>query len=37
VERREIRMLKKPMKMRSLEEYGIPSYIIDIWEKNYSP
>jgi len=23
--------------MRSLEEYGIPSYIIDIWEKNYSP
>jgi helicase len=25
------------MKMRSLEEYGIPSYIIDIWEKNYSP
>jgi helicase len=30
-------MLKKPMKMRSLEEYGIPSYIIDIWEKNYSP
>ena len=23
--------------MRSLEDYGIPSYIVDIWEKNYSP
>ena len=30
-------MLKKPMKMRSLEDYGIPSYMVDIWEKNYSP
>ena len=30
-------MFKKPMKMRNLESYGIPSYILDIWEKNYSP
>ena len=30
-------MFKKPMKMRNLEDYGIHSYILDIWEKNYSP
>ena len=24
------------MEMKSLESYGIPSYILDIWEKNYS-
>ena len=29
-------MFRKPMQMRSLENYGVPSYIIDIWEKNYS-
>ena len=30
-------MLKKPMKMRNLEVWGVPSYMVDIWEKNYSP
>jgi helicase len=30
-------MLKKPMKMRDLEVWGVPSYMVDIWEKNYSP
>ena len=25
------------MKMRDLEIWGVPSYIVDIWEKNYSP
>ena len=30
-------MFKKPMKMRDLEVWGTPSYIVDIWEKNYSP
>ena len=25
------------MKMRYLEVWGVPSYIVDIWEKNYSP
>ena len=29
-------MFKKPMKMRDLEFWGVPSYIVDIWEKNYS-
>ena len=29
-------MFRKPMQMRSLENYGVPSYIIDIWEENYS-
>ena len=29
-------MFRKPMEMKSLESYGIPSYILDIWEKNYS-
>ena len=30
-------MFKKPMKMRDLEVWGVPSYMVDIWEKNYSP
>ena len=30
-------MFKKPMKMRDLEVWGIPSYVVDIWEKDYSP
>ena len=30
-------MFKKPMKMRDLKVWGIPSYIVDIWEKSYSP
>ena len=30
-------MFKKPMKMRDLEVWGVPSYIVDIWEKSYSP
>jgi len=25
------------MKMRDLEVWGVPSYVVDIWEKNYSP
>ena len=25
------------MKMRDLEVWGIPSYVVDIWEKDYSP
>lgn len=25
------------MKIKSLKNYGIPSYILDIWEKHYSP
>jgi helicase len=25
------------MKIRDLEFLGVPSYIVDIWEKNYSP
>ena len=29
-------MFKKPMKMRDLEVWGVPSYMVDIWEKNYS-
>ena len=29
-------MFKKPMKMRNLEVWGVPSYIVDIWENNYS-
>jgi len=24
------------MKMRDLEVWGVPSYIVDIWEKSYS-
>jgi len=30
-------LFKKPMKMRDLEVWGIPSYVVDIWEKDYSP
>jgi helicase len=30
-------LFKKPMKMRNLEVWGVPSYMVDIWEKNYSP
>ena len=30
------KLFKKPMKMRDLEVWGVPSYIVDIWEKNYS-
>jgi len=30
-------LFKKPMKMRDLEVLGVPSYVVDIWEKNYSP
>ena len=30
-------MFKKSMKMRDLEIWGVPSYMVDIWEKNYSP
>ena len=29
-------LFAKPMKMRHLEDYGIPSYIADVWEKYYS-
>ncbi len=29
-------MFRKPMKMRDLEFWGVPSYIVDILEKNYS-
>jgi helicase len=30
-------LFKKPMKMRDLEVWGVPSYMVDIWEKSYSP
>jgi hypothetical protein len=30
------KLFKKPMKMRDLEVWGVPSYIVDIWEKSYS-
>jgi len=30
-------LFRKPMKMRDLEFLGVPSYIVDIWEKDYSP
>jgi len=26
----------KSMKIKDLENYGIPSYIVNIWEKDYS-
>ena len=29
--------MTKLMKIKSLKDYGIPSYILDIWEKHYSP
>ena len=25
------------MKIKNLKNYGIPSYIVNIWEKHYSP
>ena len=31
------KLFKKPMKMRDLEVWGVPSYMVDIWEKSYSP
>ncbi len=30
-------MFRKPMKMRDLEIWGVPSFMVDIWEENYSP
>ncbi len=27
----------QPMKIRKLKNYGIPSYVLNIWEKHYSP
>ena len=27
----------KAMKIKNLKNYGIPSYILNIWEKHYSP
>jgi len=27
----------KAMKIKKLKNYGIPSYIVSIWEKHYSP
>jgi hypothetical protein len=27
----------KLMKIKKLKNYGIPSYILNIWEKHYSP
>ena len=29
-------MFRRPMKMRDLEVWGVPSFMVDIWEKNYS-
>jgi len=29
-------LFRKPMKMRDLEVWGVPSYVVDIWEKKYS-
>jgi len=29
--------MKEPMKMKDLTAYGIPSYILNIWERYYSP
>jgi len=29
--------MTKFMKIKSLKDYGIPYYILDIWEKHYSP
>lgn len=31
------KLIKNPMRIRNLEIYNVPSYILDIWEKNYSP
>ena len=27
----------KAMKIKKLKKYGIPSYVMDIWEEQYSP
>jgi helicase len=27
----------KSMKIKNLKNYGIPSYILNIWEEHYSP
>ncbi|MDO9554956.1 MAG: hypothetical protein Q7J40_00015 [Atribacterota bacterium] len=27
----------KLMKIKDLKNYGIPSYVVNIWEKDYSP
>lgn len=37
LERKEVKLFRKPMKMRDLEVWGVPSYVVDIWEKKYSP
>jgi len=29
--------MTKLMKIKRLKNYGIPSYILNIWEKHYSP
>jgi len=29
-------LFRKPMKMRDLEVWGVPSYVVDIWVENYS-
>ncbi|MBU1290690.1 hypothetical protein KJ898_02665 [bacterium] len=29
--------MSKLMKITKLKNYGIPSYIVNIWEKHYSP
>ena len=29
--------MTKLMKIKSLKNYGIPSYILNLWEKHYSP
>ncbi len=30
-------LMYKTMKIRKLKNYGIPSHILNIWEKHYSP
>jgi len=29
-------LFRRPMKIRDLEVWGVPSFMVDIWEKNYS-
>jgi len=29
--------MSESMKIKKLKNYGIPSYVLDIWEENYSP
>lgn len=31
------KLMYKAMKIKKLKNYGIPSYIVNIWEKNPSP